>query len=102
MKPIDDFIARERDNPGTHERIEIGNANDNMLYKHVSEVLYPRWVADYGETLTPDVESFNDSCQEAGAFRQDSLMAKARRNLVLKPMRKVLFPDRNALSRSAA
>jgi hypothetical protein len=100
MKPIDDFITRKRNDPDTLQRIQAVNENDTKLYDYTSTVHYPRLVADYGVTLEGDVQAFHESCQEANISRQDSLLAKAQRNLVLKPLRRVLFPAKNALPKA--
>jgi hypothetical protein len=101
MKPIDEFIADKRNDPDTLELIRLVNQNDTKLYAYASTVHYPRLVADYGESLEEDLQVFQESCQKANIWRQDSLLAKAHRNLVMKPMRRVLFPAKNSLPKAA-
>jgi hypothetical protein len=69
---------------------------DAKLYRYVVEELYPRQVAAYGEPLDEDVRSFAQALAGGTNLSWAGLLGKAKRNLIYKPVIRLLTSGRKA------
>ncbi len=69
---------------------------DAKLYRYVVEELYPRQVADYGESLQDDVRSFERALARGTNSSWVGLLGKVKRNLIYKPVMRFVNSGRKA------
>ncbi len=75
-----------RGDPRLLKLIEDRHAEDQKLYRHVRDVVYPRQVAAYGATLDADVAALRARLPAPQRRIGARLLASARRGLLYKPL----------------
>ncbi|MBD3674546.1 MAG: sulfotransferase family 2 domain-containing protein [Planctomycetaceae bacterium] len=64
-----------------HER----NAEDQKLYQYFTDVIYPRQVAAYGDSLCHDCDQLRQQLESANNDSVKSYLGKIKRNLLFRP-----------------
>jgi len=88
--------AKVLSHAGAEEAIRDCSRQDEKLYRHVVDVVYPRQVAAYGHTLQDDVRSFESTLAAGTNFSCLALLGKAKRDLLYKPVIRVVSSPRRA------
>ncbi|HMP84272.1 MAG TPA: sulfotransferase family 2 domain-containing protein [Verrucomicrobiota bacterium] len=71
--------------PQHRELIQEHNQEDQKLYDHVVQVIYPRQKAAYGETLADDLKQFEQRLKSGSNSSWKSVLGKLKRNLIYRP-----------------
>lgn len=78
------------------EAIRDATGQDEKLYRYVVEQVYPRQVAAYGHALGDDVFWFEAGLAAGTNFSYLGLLGKAKRDLLYKPVMRVVNAPRRA------
>jgi len=81
---------------GAEAAIRDANQQDEQLYRHVAEEVYPRQVAAYGRGLADDLLWFDAGLAVGTNFSYLGLLGKAKRDLLYKPVLRVVNAPRRA------
>ncbi len=82
--------------PRTVELIRAHHVEDEKLYRHVCDVLYPRQVARYGTTLEVDVATLRSRIPAPQSRVLPRSLAAVKRGMIYKPLARAIHPSSRA------
>ena len=94
----DHFLVRELldSDADLAAAIEEANREDLKLYRWVVDEVYPCQQEQYESELLQELRPFREANACANIRWSDSIAAKAYRNAVFKPLRRIVLPQRSA------